>query len=36
MSDSIRLKAEATLAEGEEVSRVVLPEPVAVNAIVPL
>ena len=36
MSDSIRQKAEATLAEVEEVSRVVLPEPVAVNAIVPL
>ena len=36
MSDSIRQKAEATLAEVEEVSRVVLPEPVEANAIVPL
>ena len=36
MSDSIRQKAEATLAEVEEVSKVILPEPVEANAIVPL
>ncbi len=36
MSDTIRQKAEATLAEVEEVSKVILPEPVEANAIVPL
>ncbi|MEO0773428.1 MAG: toxic anion resistance protein [Pseudomonadota bacterium] len=36
MSDSIRQKAEATLAEVEEVSRVILPEPVEATAIVPI
>ncbi len=36
MSDSIRQKAEAALAEVEEVSKVILPEPVAANAIVPI
>ena len=36
MSDNIRQKAEASLAEVEEVSRVILPEPAEANAIVPL
>ena len=36
MSDSIRQKAEATLAEVEQVSRVVLPEPVEAGAVVAL
>ncbi len=36
MSDTIRQKAEAALAEVEEVSAAILPEPVAANAIVPL
>ncbi|MEM6587157.1 MAG: toxic anion resistance protein [Pseudomonadota bacterium] len=36
MSDSIRQKAEATLAEVEEVSKVILPEPVEATAIVPI
>jgi len=36
MSDTIRQKAEAALAEVEEVSRAILPEPAEANAIVPL
>ena len=36
MSDNIRQKAEAALAEVEEVSRTILPEPADANAIVPL
>ena len=36
MSENIRQKAEAALAEVEEVSRVILSEPAAANAIVPL
>lgn len=36
MSENIRQKAEATLAEVEEVSRAILPEPVDANAVVPL
>ena len=36
MSDTVRQKAEAVLAEVEEISKVVLPEPVEANAIVPL
>ncbi|MCP4819418.1 MAG: toxic anion resistance protein [Shimia sp.] len=36
MSDNTRKKAEATLAEVEQVSAVILPEPTAANAIVPL
>jgi uncharacterized protein YaaN involved in tellurite resistance len=36
MSENVRAKAEAALAEVEEVSRVILPEPVEANAIVPL
>ncbi|WP_371223356.1 toxic anion resistance protein [Roseovarius sp. 2305UL8-3] len=36
MSDTIRQKAEAALAEVEEVSAAILPEPVDANAIVPL
>jgi len=36
MSDNIRQKAEATLAEVEQVSAYVLPEPTEANAIVPL
>ncbi|MEQ9261467.1 MAG: toxic anion resistance protein [Roseovarius sp.] len=36
MSDTVRQKAEATLAEVEEVSRVILPEPIEAGAIVPL
>ena len=36
MSESIRQKAEAALAEVEEVSRMILPEPTDANAIVPL
>ncbi|SHG45033.1 toxic anion resistance protein [Cognatishimia maritima] len=36
MSDTVRQKAEAALAEVEEVTAVVLPEPVEANAIVPL
>ncbi|MEQ8293920.1 MAG: toxic anion resistance protein [Roseovarius sp.] len=36
MSENSRQKAEASLAEVEEVSRVILPEPTEANAIVPL
>jgi len=36
MSENIRHKAQAALAEVEEVSRVLLPEPAAANAVVPL
>ena len=36
MSENIRHKAEAALAEVEEVSRTILPEPADANAIVPL
>ena len=36
MTESIREKAEATLAEVQEVSAVILPEPADANAIVPL
>lgn len=36
MSDSVRQKAEAALAEVEQVTAVVLPEPIEANAIVPL
>ncbi len=36
MSDTIRQKAEAALAEVEEVSRAILPQPADANAIVPL
>ncbi|QYX56293.1 toxic anion resistance protein [Roseovarius sp. SCSIO 43702] len=36
MSDTTRAKAEATLAEVEEVSAVILPEPKDANAVVPL
>ena len=36
MSDTIRQKAQAALAEVEEISRVVLPEPKDAGAIVPL
>jgi len=36
MSETIRKKAEATLAEVEEISRVILPEPKEAGAIVPL
>ncbi|EDM72211.1 tellurite resistance protein TelA [Roseobacter sp. AzwK-3b] len=36
MSDTTRQKAEAALAEVEEVSRTILPEPAQANAIVPL
>lgn len=36
MSDTVRQKAEAALAEVEQVTAVVLPEPVEANAIVPL
>ncbi|WP_294620910.1 toxic anion resistance protein [uncultured Roseovarius sp.] len=36
MSENIRQKAEAALAEVEEVSRTILPEPADANAIVPL
>ncbi len=36
MSENIRQKAEAALAEVEEVSRAILPEPADANAIVPL
>ena len=36
MSENIRQKAQATLAEVEEVSRAILPEPVDANAVVPL
>ena len=35
MSEKSREKAEAELAEIEEVSRVILPEPVEANAVVP-
>lgn len=36
MSDTVRQKAEAALAEVEQVTAVVLPEPIEANAIVPL
>lgn len=36
MSDTVRQKAEAALAEVQEVTAVVLPEPAAPNAVVPL
>ncbi len=36
MSENSRQKAEAELAEVEEVSRVILPEPAEANAVVPL
>ena len=36
MSDSTRAKAEATLAEVEQVSAMILPEPADANAVVPL
>ena len=35
MSDTIRQKAEAALAEVEEISAAILPEPTDANAIVP-
>ena len=36
MTETIRQKAEATLAEVEEISAVILPEPTEANAIVSL
>ena len=36
MSETIRQKAEAVLAEVKEVTEVVLPEPIEANAIIPL
>ncbi|MCR9114379.1 MAG: toxic anion resistance protein [Rhodobacteraceae bacterium] len=36
MSENVRAKAEAALAQVEEISKVILPEPVEANAIVPL